>query len=530
MSDAGRRKRAAVLTVTCLGQFMVLLDNSIVMTALPDMQRDLGASLTGLQWIVDSYVLALAVLLLTGGAIGDRHGRKRLFLAGLAVFTCASLLCALAGGTGSLIAARALQGAGAAALSPGSLSLLASAYTAPRDRARAIGLWAGISGLGLSAGPLLGGALVDAFGWQAIFLVNLPVGLLTLVLGLRVLDESRAPRRRGLDLPGVLLATAGVGTLTFGLINANEDGWGSATTTGCLGSAAVLLAAFLVAQARSREPMLPLGLFGERLFNVSHAAILGVGFGLLGTTFFYSQFFQLVQGHSAFGAGLRTLPITAGILVCGPAAGRLAARFGFRLPVTCGLVSAGTGLITLGAVQADSAYGTVWWRLALVGVGLGLALSPLTAAAVASVPPERSGLASGTSNTSRQLGAVLGVAVLGAIVHARQTDGIADRLAGRDLPPGSRAAATDALASGGGLVPTESVPGLSAAAQRLIVGDAFTEALTAAFRTAGVVMLAIAALAALGLSRSAPPEARAAPAPGSPDAPHEATPAGPGRP
>ncbi|WP_234347676.1 MFS transporter [Streptomyces specialis] len=503
MSDAGRRKRRAVLAVTCLGQFMVLLDNTIVMTALPDMQRDLSASLTGLQWIVDSYVLVLAVLLLTGGAIGDRYGRKRLFLTGLAVFTCASVLCGLAGGTGTLIAARALQGAGAAALSPGSLSLLVSAYTEPRERARAIGLWAGISGLGLTAGPLLGGVLVDAFGWQAVFLVNLPVGLLTLILGLRVLDESRAVRRRDLDLPGVLLATAGVGALTFGLINAGDAGWASGTTRACLAAAAVLLVAFVITQARSRDPMLPLGLFRERLFTVSHGAILGIGFGLLGTTFFLSQFFQLVQGCSAFDAGLRTLPTSAGILLCGPAAGRLAARFGFRLPVATGLLCAGAGLVALAAVQADSPYGTVWWRLALLGVGFGLALSPLTAAAVASVPPDRSGLASGTSNTGRQLGAVFGVAALGALVHARQADGIADRLDDMNLSAEARAAATDALSTGGGLAPADPVPGLSAAAQRLVVGEAFTDALNAAFLTAGVTMLGLAALTAVGLTRSA---------------------------
>jgi EmrB/QacA subfamily drug resistance transporter len=466
VSDVGRNKKTAVLAVTCLGQFMVLLDNTIVTTALPQMQRHLHTSLTGLQWIVDSYVLAVAVLLLTGGVIGDRYGRKRTFLAGLVVFTTASLLCGLASGSGWLIAARVLQGVGAAGLSPGSLALIASTFTVPRERARAIGLWAGISGIGLSVGPVAGGLLVDYVGWQAVFLVNVPIGVVTFLYGMWVLNESRNPHRRAPDIRGLLLSLFGMGALTYGLITAGRDGWTSAPVLGCFAAAVVLLVAFLVAEARVTAPMLPLRLFGERLFSVSNFAMVALGFGLLGSAFFFSQFFQIVQGYSAFRAGLQSLASTAAMFMISPFAGRLAGRFGFRRPVAFGMLCASSGLLALSFVHSDTPYVNVWWRLSLIGIGFGLAMSPLTAAAISTVAPQEGGLASGVSNTSRQIGSVLGVAVLGTIVRVEQSH-----------------------------------------------GASFTTALNAAFLTSGLITLGVAAIAAIGLTRSraaAPPHGAAA--------------------
>ncbi|WP_370383871.1 MFS transporter [Catenulispora sp. GAS73] len=459
-----RPNRAVLLAVTCLGQFMVLLDNTIVGAALPDMQRRLHTQLTGLQWIVDAYVLLVAMLLLSGGVFADRFGRKRVYLAGVAVFTVASALCSLAPSVGWLVSGRVLQGIGAAALSPASLALLAAAYPVPQERVKAIGLWAGFSGIGLAAGPVAGGVLISAFGWPAIFLVNLPIGVVLLLVGLRSLEESRNPSAPAIDVPGTVLSIAGVGTMTYGLIEGGARGWTSPVILGSFAAAVVLLAAFLAVEVRRSAPMLPLRLFRQRLFTVSNTAMVVVGFALMGSSFFFSQFFVDVQGASILRAGLQTLPLSAAMVVVSPVAGRLAVRYGFRIVVTTGLALAGLGLLALGTVHAATGYGNVWWRLAVVGVGFALTMSPLTGAAIQAVGPREGGLASGISSTTRQIGAVLGVAVLGAVVRARQSG-----------------------------------------------GASFEAGLNGAFVVAGAVTLATAVLTGLWLARSAPAEDPAVP-------------------
>ncbi|WP_109031138.1 MFS transporter [Streptomyces rubrogriseus] len=418
-----RPDRAVLLTVTCLGQFMVLLDNTIVGAALPDMRESLHTQLTGLQWIVDAYVLLVAMLLLSGGVFADRFGRKRVYLTGVAVFTVASLLCSLAPSLGWLVAGRMLQGIGAAALSPASLALLAAAHPVPQERVRAIGLWAGISGIGLAAGPVAGGVLTDAFGWPAVFLVNLPIGVVLVLVGLRHLDESRNPGAPAIDVPGTVLSVPAVGVLTYGLIEGGARGWTSPVILGSFATAVILLAAFVAVEARRDAPMLPLRLLRQRLFTVSNTAMVVVGFALMGSSFFFSQFFVYVQGSSVLRAGLQTLPMSVAMVIVSPYAGRLAARCGFRIVVTAGLALAALGLLALGTVHADTGYGNVWWRLGLAGAGFALAMSPLTGAAIQAVSPQEGGLASGISSTTRQIGAVLGVAVLGAVVRTRQSGG-----------------------------------------------------------------------------------------------------------
>ncbi|MCO6005160.1 DHA2 family efflux MFS transporter permease subunit [Actinoallomurus purpureus] len=409
--------------MTCLGQFMVLLDSTIVGAALPDMQQRLHTQLTGLQWIVDAYVLLVAMLLLSGGVFADRFGRKRMFLAGVAVFTVASVLCSVAPSIGWLIIGRVVQGIGAAALSPASLALLAAAYPVPQERVKAIGLWAGFSGIGLAAGPLAGGILVDAFGWPAIFLVNVPIGAVLLLAGLRILGESRNPSAPAIDIPGTVLSVLGVGALTYGLIEGGSRGWTSPVILGSFAAAVVILAVFVAVEGRRSTPMLPLRLFRQRLFTMANTAMVVVGFALMGSSFFFSQFFVYVQGSSVLRAGLQTLPASLGMVVVSPYAGRFAARYGFRIVVTIGLALAGLGLLALGFVHEHTGYGNVWWRLAVVGIGFALTMSPLTGAAIQAVSPQEGGLASGISSTTRQIGAVLGVAVLGAIVRTRESGG-----------------------------------------------------------------------------------------------------------
>ncbi|MEV6107006.1 MFS transporter [Streptomyces sp. NPDC051940] len=471
-SAAGSRSnRAVLLTATCLGQFMVLLDNTIVGAALPDMQHRLHTQLTGLQWIVDAYVLLVAMLLLSGGIFADRFGRKRVYLSGVAVFTAASVLCSVAPSVGWLIAGRVLQGIGAAALSPASLALLAAAYPVLQERMKAIGLWAGLSGMGLAAGPVAGGVLTEAFGWPAIFLVNLPIGVVLLLIGLRHLGESRNPGAPAIDIPGTALSVVGVGVLTYGLIEGGARGWTSPAIPGCFTAAVILLAAFVAVEARRGAPMLPLRLFRQRLFTVSNTAMTVVGFALMGSSFFFSQFFVYVQGSSILRAGLQTLPVSLAMVIVSPYAGRLAARYGLRLVVTAGLALAGLGLLALGMVHADTGYGNVWWRLGLAGIGFALTLSPLTGAAIQAVSPQEGGLASGISSTARQIGAVLGVAVLGAVVRTRQSS-----------------------------------------------GASFATGLNDAFLAAGAVTVATAVFTGLWLARSKP--AQASPAPRPSTAPH----------
>ncbi|WP_131742676.1 MFS transporter [Actinomadura roseirufa] len=409
--------------MACLGQFMVLLDSTIVGAALPDMQQRLHTQLTGLQWIVDAYVLLVAMLLLSGGVFADRFGRKRVFLAGVVVFTLASVLCSAAPSIGWLVTGRVVQGIGAAALSPASLALLVAAYPVSQERVKAIGTWAGFSGIGLAAGPLAGGVLVEAFGWPAIFLVNVPIGAVLLLAGLWILGESRNPGAPAIDVPGTVLSVLGVGALTYALIEGGSRGWTSPVILGGFAAAVVLLAVFVVVEGRGSTPMLPPRLFRQRLFTVSNTAMVVVGFSLMGSAFFFSQFFVYVQGSSILRAGLQTLPTTLAMVVVSPFAGRLAARYGFRIVVTTGLTLAGLGLLTLGRVHEHTPYLNVWWRLAIVGLGFALTMSPLTGAAIQAVSRQEGGLASGISSTTRQIGAVLGVAVLGAVVHSRESGG-----------------------------------------------------------------------------------------------------------
>src|SRR5215471_10768044 len=310
MSTPHRTGQVMTLVVTCLGLFMVFLDASIVNVALATIQTDLHAQLSDLQWVVDAYTLPFAALMLTAGTLADRFGRKRLFLGGLVLFVLGSLLCGLAPTLGWLLVGRAVQGVGAAALSPGSLAVLVAAFPEPRQRAQAIGLWAGIAGVGLAAGPLIGGVLIQLASWPAIFFVNLPVGIVALALGLPLLTESRNPKAQRIDLPGQVLVTGALVCLILALIESSSHGWTSPLILGLLIGFAVLLAAFLLVEARVRDPLLPLGFFRNRVFTVANVAGLLVGFAMLGTLFFLTQFLQSVQGYMPLEAGLRTLPTT----------------------------------------------------------------------------------------------------------------------------------------------------------------------------------------------------------------------------
>lgn len=504
MFSEDRARKLGTLAVTCIGFFMVLLDASIVTVALPTIQRDLHAQLADLQWVVDAYTLPFAALLLTAGTLADRFGRKRIFLIGLVIFVTGSAMCGLAPTLGWLIAGRVLQGAGGAALSPGSLSVLAAAFANPRERTQAIGIWSGVSGIALAAGPIVGGLLIQLSGWQAIFFVNLPIGVVAVALGRRILDESRNPAARRIDPIGQALAIAALASLTYALIEGQSYGWGSRLIVGLFGASAALLVIFLVVETRAREPLLPLGLFRSVVFSVANVAALVVGFALLGTVFFTAQFFQEVQGYTALQSGERSLPTTVGIFVMAPLAGRLTARFGPRPPVALGAALAGVALLLLTRITATTGYGDVWWIFAMFGVGIGLTLSPITSAVLAATPPARAGLASSVVNTSRQIGSVFGIAVLGAIVERREARILASRLISLHVPARVSNILAGAIAKAGAgagqFQPSARLP-LSASSLRHVVGESFASALHPSFVTSAVALLCVSALALALLGR-----------------------------
>jgi EmrB/QacA subfamily drug resistance transporter len=414
-----RNRQLLTLGACCFGLFMVMLDNTVVNVALPSIQRELEAEVSGLALVLDAYILVFASLLLTAGSLGDRYGRRRVFRTGLVVFTASSALCGLAPSLPALVGGRALQAVGAAALLPSSLAILTAAFPDPRERVQAIGLWSGVSAMALAAGPVVGGLLTDALGWRWVFYVNLPVGVAAFVVAGRVVAESRDPGARRLDLPGLLLGSLGLAGVTLGLIESNQRGWGSPEIVGLLAAGVALLAAFGVAEGRRRQPMLSLRLFRDRAFTTANAVVLLAGFALLGFVFFNTLYFQAVQGWSPLQAGLRSLPNTLAVVVSAPLAGRLASRHGYRLPVGAGLLLAAAALWALAGIEVGTPYAQLWWKLAMLGAGLGLSISPATAAGVAAMPGAQAGVASAVITTSRQVGGALGVAVLGAVAAAR---------------------------------------------------------------------------------------------------------------
>jgi DHA2 family methylenomycin A resistance protein-like MFS transporter len=508
MSKTQRASKVITLVVTCLGSFMVLLDATIVVTALPTIQSHLHANLSDLQWAVDAFTLSFAALILTGGTLGDRFGRKRFFLLGLVLFLIGSTLCGFAPTLDWLLFGRVVQGVGAAVLAPGSLSVLAAAFPEPRERAQVIGIWAGVSGLGLAAGPLAGGWLIQIASWPAIFFVNLPVGVVALVLSVPLLAESRNPNARRIDLPGQILVTGTLVCLVMALIEGSSRGWTSGLILGLFIGSAVLLVAFLLVEIRAREPMVPLQLFVNRVFWVANVASIVLGFAMMGSLFFLVQFLQDVQGYTAFEAGLRTLPVSVGMFAVAPFIGRLTARLGARLPIVLGGLFAATSLFVLATtLQPDTSYATLWWQITLFGIGCGFMLTPLTAAVLSTTPPERSGLGSSLLNTSRQIGITLGVAVLGAFVLQQFPGNIVSQLTQRGLPASVSATIAGKMAAAGAgasQVPETGNLPLPLAVLHQAISQAFVDTLHTTLLIAGICLLATTLLVACLLWQKQP--------------------------
>jgi EmrB/QacA subfamily drug resistance transporter len=410
-------QRTALLwtfAISSVALFMTTLDNLVVTTALPVIHKDLHASLSGLEWTVNAYTLTFAVLLITGAALGDRFGRRRMFVIGLSIFTAGSAAAALAPSIDVLIAARAVQGLGGAIVLPLTLTILSAAVPAER-RGLVLGAWGGISGLAVAMGPLVGGAVVEGISWQWIFWLNVPIGLVLIPLAYFRLRETRGPND-ALDLPGVGLASAGLFGIVWGLVRGNQVGWGSPEIVGSLLLGFVVLGLFIVWELRAEEPMLPLRFFRSRTFSAANAASFLMFFGMFGSIFLLAQFFQTVQGYSPLQAGLRVLPWTAMPIFVAPLAGALSDRIGGRPLMATGLALQSVGLAWIAFVSTPTvAYSALVVPFILSGVGMALYFAPVANVVLSAVKPEEEGQASGANNAIRELGGVFGVAVLASV-------------------------------------------------------------------------------------------------------------------
>jgi EmrB/QacA subfamily drug resistance transporter len=413
-----RSRTVWTFVVTSAALFMASLDNLVVTTALPSIREHLHASLEGLQWTVNAYTLTFAVLLLTGASLGERYGRKRMFVAGLALFTAGSAAAAMAPSVSYLIAARAVQGVGAAVLIPLTLTLL-SAAVAPERRGVALGAWGAVGGLAIAIGPLVGGAVVEGASWQWIFWLNVPIGIALLPVAWSRLTESRGPATR-LDIPGLILASLGLFGIVFGVVRGNAHGWTSLTVLPPMLAGALLVAAFAAWELRAPEPMLPLHLFRSRGFTMTNIASLLMFFGMFGSIFLLAQFLQVVQHYSPLAAGIRTLPWTAMPVLVTPIAGALSDRIGGRPLLVTGLALQAIGLGWLAMVASPTvAYLTLVPAFIVSGIGMSLFFAPVANVVLGSVRRDQEGIASGANNAIRELGGVFGIAVLGAVFSAR---------------------------------------------------------------------------------------------------------------
>ncbi|WNI24881.1 MFS transporter [Streptomyces sp. ITFR-16] len=421
MPELSHRRRMLVLAICCMSLLIVSLDSTVLNVALPSMRQELDASVAGMQWTIDAYTLVLASLLMLAGSTADRIGRRKVFMAGLVLFTLGSALCSLAPSLETLIVFRMVQAVGGSMLNPVAMSIITNTFTDPRERARAIGVWGGVVGISMAAGPVVGGALVDSVGWRSIFWINLPVGLAALLLTLRYVPESRAQRARRPDPVGQLLVIALLGSLTYAIIEAPQKGWTSAEILFFAGLAAAALAGLLVYEPRRTDPLIDLRFFHSVPFSGATVIAVSAFAALGGFLFLNTLYLQDVRGLSALDAGLYMLPMAAVVCVLPPLAGRLVATRGPRIPLlVAGVAMAASGLM-FAAFDAETETPLMFTAYVLFGLGFGSVNAPITNTAVSGMPRAQAGVAAAVASTSRQIGQTLGVAVIGAVLAAGVT-------------------------------------------------------------------------------------------------------------
>jgi EmrB/QacA subfamily drug resistance transporter len=444
------RKWWTLLAVS-VATFMLLLDITVVNVALPSIREDLGASFTDLQWVVDAYALTLAALVLTAGSLADRLGRRKLFAAGLAVFTVASLLCAVATGPTFLNLARALQGVGGAAMFAVSLALIAQEFAPGRQRGMAMGMYGATIGVAVAIGPLVGGALTDGLGWESIFYLNVPIGIAAIAVTYLKLGESRDPNATRVDWPGVATFSGALFLLVLALLRGNNEGWSSTLILSLFAGSAALLAAFIAIERRVKEPMLPLGLFKLASFTGVQLAAFAVSASLFSLFLYISLYLQNYLGHSPLETGVRYLPITLLVFVFSAIAGALIGRVPSRLLMSAGLGMTGLGLLLMSGIEAGSEWTTLLGGFLVAGAGTGLLNPAIADVAVSVVPKERSGMAAGINDTFRQVGVAVGIAIWGAIFVGRGADKVSELAAGTPAASGDRPRELIEAASAGNL-------------------------------------------------------------------------------
>jgi EmrB/QacA subfamily drug resistance transporter len=413
---AEENRKWVTLAAVSFGLFMIMLDNTVVNVALPTMEKDLHVTLASLEWVVIAYALTFAALLITGGKLADFYGRRRIFVVGLAVFTLSSLACGLAPSAGFLIGARAVQGVGAALMNPATLSIIVATFP-PRQRGQAIGIWAGVSALALAIGPLGGGLIVEYLNWNWIFFVNVPVGILAIVVSQFAIRESRdTSHEQSIDVPGLLSSAGFLFSLSYALVEGNSHGWASAEILGLFAAAAALLVAFIVVEKRQRLAMLDLSLFKIGAFTGANVVAMLVSLSMFGVFFFVSLYIQNILGYSATQAGAAFLPMVLLIILIAPLSGRLSDRIGSRWLMGGGMTLVGLSLLFYERVTVHSDFWTLLPSMILGGVGMAMTMSPMTSAAMGAVPVDKAGVGSGVLNSFRQVGGSLGIAIMGAIV------------------------------------------------------------------------------------------------------------------
>ncbi len=502
-------RRWQILAVLCLSVLLVVVDNTIVNVALPTISRDLSASTPALQWVVDGYTLAFAGLLLVGGNLGDRLGRRRLLQAGLALFAVFSVTAALSRTSGELIAARAAMGAAAALIYPATLAILNNVFTVPRERATAIGIWSGVSGLAVAIGPVSGGLLLRHFSWSSVFYVSVPVAVVALIAGRLLLPESRDPKAGRFDPLGALLSVAGITVLTWSIIEAPRHGWASAWTVGGLVGAVVILTAFAWWQARRPDPMLDVRLFRNPRFSAASGSIALAFFGLFGFIFLITQYFQVVRGYDPLRAGVATLPFAIVTGALSPVAIMIMKRIGTKLVVACGLMLMSGGFIVAVTTQQDAAYwGKIIIAMTLMAAGLAFTTGPATDAIMGALPLTKAGAGSAVNDTTREVGGTLGVAILGSVLNSAYGSHVLTSLTGLGAPAALAHQAGQSVVAG--MVTAAHFPAALQAAAAESVRQAFMTGLhagsiAAAGATAAAAVVALAFLPARARAAQATP-------------------------
>ena len=435
LADRDHDRRWWTLAVLCLTLVLVSVDNTILNVAIPTLAREFDATASQLQWIVDSYVLVFAGLLLTGGFLGDKFGRRGALMIGMSIFGVGSVAASMAESANQLIACRALMGVGGALIMPATLSILTNTFRNPKERAKAIAIWAGCSGLGVALGPVTGGWLLEHFDWGSVFLVNVPVLLAAITGCVFIVPTSKDRHAPRLDIGGAVLSIASLTALLWAIIEAPEQGWASTRTLVAFTVAATLMLAFLVWESRQEHPMLNIGFFRNRRFSAASGAVTLTFFALFGTLFLVTQYMQSVMGYSALESGIRYLPLAATLLVVSPISAKLAARFGSKLVVASGLATVSIGLLLMLRLEADSGYSTLLTSMMVLAAGMGLTMAPATESIMGSLPPAQAGVGSAVNDTTREVGGALGVAVLGSVLSSIFAGRMDETLTAQPLPP-----------------------------------------------------------------------------------------------